>query len=390
VATKRDYYEVLGVQKNATKDEIKKAYRKLAIQYHPDRNPGDKEAEAKFKEATEAYEVLGDDQKRQTYDQFGFAGVDGMNSGGQGFDPNMFRGFEDIFGDLGGLGGGLGSIFDSLFGGGGGFGFGGSSGGRRGYGNVRHGANLRYDVEIPFKAAVFGTKVEIKFSHEVVCKDCKGTGAASGSGKKVCPSCNGTGQIRRSSGFFSMSTTCPQCNGEGYVIEHPCKTCGGSGTVKANQKLMVSIPAGVEDGRRVVVRGQGDAGPNGANAGDLYVFIRVKPHPLFERQENDLYCAVPLSISQAALGCEINVTTLDDKTIKLKIPAGMQNGKMLRVPNEGVPGSLGHRGYLYIKFMVKTPERLSRRGRELLEEFSKTEGEDSSPKLIPLSEVARM
>jgi molecular chaperone DnaJ len=316
-----------------------------------------------------------------------------MNAGGQGFNADIFSDFGDIFGNINfGEMGGLGDILGNIFGMGGGsrgFGFGSGGSQRGGYGG-RGGANLRYDVEIPFKAAVFGTKVEIKFSHEELCKDCKGTGAAAGSGKKVCPSCGGTGQIRRSSGFFSMASTCPQCHGEGYVIEHPCKTCGGTGTVKANQKLMVTIPAGIEDGRRVVVRGQGDAGTNGAPAGDLYVFIRVKPHEYFERQDNDLYCAVPLSISQAALGAEIEVTTLDDKVIKVKTPAGVQSGKLLRVRNEGVPGALGSRGYLYIKLIVRTPERLSRQGREILEQFSRTEGENTKPNPIPLSEMARM
>jgi molecular chaperone DnaJ len=380
MAIKRDYYEVVGVQKNATQDEIKKAYRKLAIQYHPDKNPGDKAAEEKFKEATEAYEVLGDAQKRQTYDQFGFAGVEGM---GGGFNAETFRGFEDIFSNLGGMGGmgGFGSIFDTLFGGGGNWG--GHSGGPSG---VRQGSNLRYDVEIPFKDAVFGTKVEIQYSRNDSCPDCKGQG---GTGRKTCPTCGGSGQIRRSSGFFSMSSPCPGCQGEGFVIEHPCKNCGGSGTVKKRQKIMVTIPPGVENGRRVRVAGQGDAGPNGAVAGDLYVFIRVKPHEFFERQDADLYCAIPISITQAALGAELMVTTLDGKTIKVKTPPGMQNGKMLRIKDEGVPSQSGKRGYLYIKLMVKVPERLSKRGRELLEELSRSEGENVSPKPIPLSQLER-
>jgi molecular chaperone DnaJ len=370
---KRDYYEVLGVQKNASKDDVKKAYRKLAIQYHPDKNPGNKEAEEKFKEATEAYEVLADDQKKAAYDQFGFAGVENMGAGGQ--DPSqMFRGFEDIFGDFGDIG----DIFSSFFGG---RGF--RSGGQ---GGVRQGANLRYDIEIPFKDAVFGTKVEIQFSHNESCPACKGSGAANGTGKKTCPTCQGSGQIRRSQGFFSVASPCHECGGEGYIVEHPCRECGGSGTLKKRQKIVVSIPAGVEDGKRVVIPKQGDAAPNGGPPGDLYVFIKVKPHEYFERQDLDLYCAVPISISQAALGADIHVTTLDNKTIKVKVPAGIQSGKMLRIRDEGVPAG-GRRGNLYIKLMVQVPEKLSRRGRELMEELARVEGENDSPRPMRLSSL---
>jgi len=365
---KRDYYEVLGVEKNASKDDIKKAYRKLAIQYHPDKNPGDKQSEEKFKEATEAYEILGDDQKKAAYDQYGFAGVEGM---GGTHDWSNFRGFEDIFGE-----GGFGSIFESFFGG----------GFRRGGGGVRGGANLRYDIEIPFKDAVFGTKVEIQYSHNESCETCKGSGTADGSGKKTCPVCRGSGQVRHSHGFFSVATTCHQCRGEGSIIEKPCNSCGGSGTQKKRQKIMVTVPAGVENGKRVVIPKQGDAGPNGGPPGDLYVFIRVKPHEYFERQAYDLYCAVPISISQAALGADIHVTTLDNKTIKVKVPSGVQNGKLLRIRDEGVPMS-NQRGNLYIKLMVKIPEKLSRRGKELLEELAKVEGQNDSPKPIPLSQL---
>ncbi|MDR1930856.1 MAG: molecular chaperone DnaJ [Treponema sp.] len=366
---KRDYYEVLGVQKNASKDDIKKAYRKLAIQYHPDKNPGNKEAEEKFKEATEAYEILGDDQKKSAYDQFGFAGVDGMT--GQGDFSQTFRGFEDIFGDFSG-------IFDTFFGG----------GGRRAstHGGVRQGSNLRYDIEIPFKDAVFGTKVEIQYTKNDGCPACHGTGAAGGSGKKVCSNCQGSGQIRHSQGFFSVASTCPACHGEGYVIEHPCKECGGTGTQRKRQKIMVTIPPGVENGKRVVIPRQGDAGPGGGPPGDLYVFIRIKPHEFFERQDMDLYCAVPISITQAALGAEIHVSTLDGKTLKVKIPPGTANGKLLRIRDEGVPSG-GRRGSFWIKLMVQIPAKLSKRGRELLEELARTEGENSAPKPIPLSEM---
>jgi molecular chaperone DnaJ len=371
--TKRDYYEILEVAKTATKDEIKKAYRKKAIQYHPDKNPGDKAAEEKFKEATEAYEVLADDKKKQAYDQFGFAGVEGMGGPTPHDFSQAFRGFEDIFGDFSG-------IFDTIFGGGTR-----RSGG--GHGGARQGANLRYDIEISFKDAVFGTKVEIQYNKNDACPVCNGSGAASGTGKKVCPTCKGAGQIRQSAGFFSMASPCPSCGGQGEIIEKPCPECGGSGTQKKRQKIMVTIPPGVENGKRVVIPRQGDAGPAGGPAGDLYVFIRVKPHEFFERQDDDLYCAIPISVTQASLGAEIQVATLEGKSIKVKIPPGIQNGKLLRIRDEGVPAS-GRRGNLYIKIMVQIPARLSKRGRELMEELSRVEGENSSPRPIPLSDLS--
>ena len=369
---KRDYYEVLGVQKNASKDDIKKAYRKLAVQYHPDKNPGNKQAEEKFKEATEAYEVLADDKKKQAYDQFGFAGVEGMGGPSPQDFSQAFRGFEDIFGDFSG-------IFDTIFGG----------GTRRGPGGgPRQGANLRYDIEIPFKDAVFGTKVEIQYNKNDACSDCKGTGAAQGTGRKVCPTCKGTGQIRQSAGFFSMASQCRSCGGQGEIIEKPCRECGGSGTQKKRQKIMVTVPPGIENGRRVVISRQGDSGPAGGPPGDLYVFIRVKPHEFFERQAEDLYCAIPISVTQASLGAEIQVSTLEGKTIKVKVPSGIQNGKLLRIRDEGVPSSQGRRGNLYIKMMVQVPSKLSRRGRELMEELARVEGENNTPKPIPLSELS--
>jgi molecular chaperone DnaJ len=370
---KKDYYEVLGVQKNATKDDIKKAYRKLAIQYHPDKNPGDKAAEEKFKEATEAYEVLGDDKKRQAYDQFGFAGVEGMGGSTPHDFSQTFRGFEDIFGDFSG-------IFDTIFGGG-------TRRSSGGHGGARQGANLRYDIEISFKDAVFGTKVEIQYNKNDSCPACNGSGAASGTGRKVCPTCKGTGQIRHSAGPFQMATPCPSCNGEGEIIEKPCSECGGAGTQKKRQKMMVTIPPGIENGRRVLIHRQGDSGVAGGPAGDLYVFIRVKPHEFFEREGEDLYCAIPISITQAALGAEIQVATLEGRSIKVKVPPGIQNGKLLRIRDEGVPMS-GRRGNLYIKMMVQIPAKLSKRGRELMEELSRVEGENSTPKPIPLSELS--
>jgi molecular chaperone DnaJ len=377
---KRDYYEVLGVPKGASKDEIKKAYRKLAVQYHPDRNKGNKEAEEKFKEASEAYEVLSDDKKRQAYDQFGFAGVEGMGSGAGGGGAqdfsSVFRDFEDIFGDFSG-------IFDSFFGGG---------GGRTRQSTrdrVQRGHDLRYDLEITFEEAVFGTKKEVTYTRNVSCSECNGSGAAKGSSKKTCPTCGGSGQVRRSSGFFSIASPCPTCQGEGYVVENPCDNCNGSGVVKKRQKVKVTIPAGIESGKRINIPEQGEAGPNGGPYGDLYVYIRVLPHEYFEREGNDLYCAIPLSITQATLGTEVYVQTLDEKRIKLKIPSGTQNGKVFRIKNEGVPylHNANRRGDLYIKVLVEVPKRLSPKAKEIMRELSDIIGEQENPKPISLSEL---
>jgi molecular chaperone DnaJ len=296
--------------------------------------------------------------------------------GGQTHNWSNFSGMEDIFG-----GGDFSTIFDSIFGGfGGGFRRGGAQAG------PRQGSNLRYDIEIPFKDAVFGTKVEIQFSHNESCPACKGSGAANGAGRKTCPTCQGSGQIRHSQGFFSVASTCHVCRGEGFVIERPCMECGGSGTQKRKQKLAVNIPPGAENGKRLVIPRQGDSGPNGGPPGDLYVVIRIKPHEYFERQDLDLYCAVPISVTQAALGADIQVSTLDGKTIKVKVPPGTQNGKMLRIREEGVPLN-GRRGNFYIKLLVRVPEKLSRRGRELLEELARSEGQNDSPGPIPLSQL---
>lgn len=370
---KRDYYEVLGVSRDASLDEIKKAYRKIAVQNHPDRNPGDSAAEERFKEATEAYEVLADSQKRQAYDQFGFAGVEGMGAGAGGYS-SAFRDFEDIFGDFSG-------IFESFFGGG-------STGRGRRRGPPR-GSDLRYDVRIDFADAAFGTKIEISYEHEIVCEVCNGDGAAPGSGRTTCPTCGGTGQVRRSSGFFSVASVCPTCRGEGSVVEQPCSNCGGAGVVRKKQRLKVTIPAGIADGQRITIPRQGDAARGGGEPGDLHVIVHVQPHRHFERNGNDLYCVVPISITQAALGAEIQVATLDDKRVRLKVPSGTQSGKMLRLKNEGVPfhSGNGRRGDLYIKLQVVIPKRLSGRGKDLLKEFSSVEGENDSPDPIPLNEL---
>ena len=372
---KRDYYEVLGVPKGASKDEIKRAYRKLAIQHHPDRNPGSKDAEELFKEATEAYDVLADERKRNAYDQYGFAGLNGMNGvTPEGFST-VFRDFEDIFGDLGGF-------FDSFFGGG--------TRSRRGSGSSRRrGNDLRYDLEIPFREAAFGTKVDITYNHAERCESCKGTGADKGSGRKLCPTCGGSGQVRRNSGFFSIASTCPTCGGEGEVIERPCADCRGSGVLKNTRTVKVTIPPGVEDGNRLSLSGQGDAGANGATPGDLYVFIRVAPHPFFGREGSDIYCAIPISITQAALGGDIMVPTLDDKTMRVTVPAGTQSGKMLRLRGEGLPElhAPSRRGDLYIKLIVRVPTKLSAKEKEILKEYAGVAGEEKSPKPIPLSDL---
>ncbi len=373
---KRDYYEVLNVQKNATADEIKKAYRKLAVKYHPDKNPGDSEAESRFKEATESYEVLSNAQKKSTYDQFGFAGLEGMNGGSHDYST-VFRDFSDIFGDFGGA-------FDSFFGGGGGR----SRGGRDGGGPAR-GANLRYNLDIDFKDAVFGKKAEISYIHNVACSSCGGTGAESGSKRSVCTSCGGSGQVRRNSGFFSIAAACPSCGGEGYVIEHPCSSCRGSGIAKKQQKIKVNIPAGIATGKRISLAGQGDAGPNSGPAGDLYVYVTVRAHKYFERDGNDLYCVIPISITQSSLGGDIEVQTIDGLRIKVKIPSGVQNGKMLRVKGRGVPylNSKEHRGDMYIKLQIETPKRLSMKAKALMRELADVLGEDAAPDPVLLVDL---
>jgi molecular chaperone DnaJ len=373
---KRDFYEVLGVDKGASKDEIKKAYRRLAVQFHPDRNPGDKQAEEKFKEATEAYEVLADERKRQAYDQFGFAGLEGMGFDSHDF-TSVFRDFEDIFDGFNFTG-----FFDSFFGAG-------RSRSRRASSrsSARRGADLRYDLEISFAEAVFGKKEEITFTRNESCTACGGSG---GSGKKICPSCSGTGQVRRSSGFFSIATTCSACGGEGEIIEKLCPECGGRGLVARRRSIRISIPAGIESGKRINIREEGDGGAKGGPPGDLYVYIRVSPHEYFERNGNDLYCVIPISVSQAALGAEIFVSTLENsKKVRVKIPAGTQNGKMLRLRNEGVPelGSPDRRGDLYIKILVEIPTRVSGKARSLLQELSEITGEESNPKPVRLSDL---
>ncbi|MCQ2588027.1 MAG: molecular chaperone DnaJ [Treponema sp.] len=377
---KRDYYEVLGVEKTASQDEIKKAYRKLAVKYHPDRNPGDKEAEEKFREATAAYEVLSDEKKRPMYDQYGFAGVEGMDQGGGAQYSHAFHDFSDLFG-----GGGFGDIFESIFGGG----FGGGSRSSRRQGPAA-GESLRYDLNISLKDAVYGTSTEIHFRHNEACEACNGTGAESGSGRKTCPTCNGMGQVRQGNGFFSIQQTCPTCRGKGSIVEKPCSACRGKGFQEKNKTVSMKIPAGVDDGKRILIRGQGNAGENGGPAGDLIVVLNIEPHQFFERDDINLYCAVPVSMTQAALGCEIEIEGLDSKKISFKIPDGTTNGKLLRIKGEGVPiANSTKKGDLYVKIIVETPSHLSSKQKDLLKQFMEIENPTNQPKLKSLSSLER-
>ena len=367
---KRDYYEVLGLEKSASEGDIKKAYRKLALKYHPDKNPGDKAAEEKFKEAAEAYEVLSDAQKRQRYDQFGHQGVNSQfgQGGFQWSDFTHFGDFEDILGDL--FGGGGGSIFGDLFGS--------RRSSRRSRGGMR-GNDLQYNIEIDFLEAAKGCTKEISFKKPVSCPDCKGEGVAPGKSKTTCPQCGGMGQVRVSQGFFAINRTCDQCRGAGQIITDPCKKCGGSGRVPKKVTLSVPIPAGIENGSKLKLNGQGEDGVQGGPPGNLYVAIRVKPHEFFRRQGNDIICEVPISFPKAALGSEVEVPTLEGK-IKLKIPAGTQSGKVFRIKNKGLPDLRGYaHGDLNIRVVVETPTKLSAEQKELLQKFAEVSRDDGYP-----------
>lgn len=382
---KRDYYEVLGVEKTASLEDIKKAYRKLAVKYHPDRNPGNKEAEDKFKEATEAYEVLSDEQKRPVYDQYGFAGMDGasMSSGGAAYS-HAFHDFSDLFGGSSG-GGGFSDIFENLFGGGGG---GSSFGRQRKPTDPQEGQSLRYDLRLSFKDAVYGTKVSIKFQHNETCPDCRGTGCATGSKRVTCATCKGSGQIRRSAGFFAVQQTCPTCGGQGTTIDKPCSKCRGTGFQAKTKEVSLSIPAGVDSGKRIVIHNQGDAGKNGGPAGDLIVILHVEDHEYFQRDGQDLLCAVPISVTQAILGTQISIKNLDGKSVVLKIPEGTQHGKVFRIKDEGVPFTNSQRkGDLYIKIIVKMPQRISDVQKRLLKEYSQYENKTDTPSPVPLASL---
>ncbi len=374
MSTKRDYYEILGVQKGASDDEIKRAYRKLAMKYHPDKAPADKktEYEEKFKEISEAYAVLSDKEKRAQYDRFGHAGIDGRYSA-----DDIFRNadFSSIFEDLG-FGG---SIFEDFFGFGDIFGGGRRRGSRR-YGGSR-GSDLRYDLTIDFEDAVKGKEIQILIPRNEKCSHCNGSGIEPGYTAETCPRCNGTGQIRQSQGFFSIATTCPNCGGTGKMNTHPCHVCHGSGVTKKERKLSVKIPAGVEDGTRLKISGEGEAGRNGGPNGDLYIFINVKKHPFFDRRGNDVYCEVPITITQAVLGGEIETPTIYNKKVKIKIPAGTQSGKIFRVKGMGFQDVHTHRkGDQYVRVKVEIPTKLTPKQKELFKELSKTLDSNETPR----------
>ncbi|MCQ2249048.1 MAG: molecular chaperone DnaJ [Treponema sp.] len=375
MASKRDYYEVLGVDKSADKETIKKAYRKLALKYHPDRNPDNKEAEEKFKEATEAYEVLCDDQKKAVYDQYGHAGLDGMGGAGAGGFSHAFHDFSDIFGGMGG--GGFSDIFESIFGGGGGFGFGGGS--RR----SNEGESIRCNLHIDFKEAVYGCKKDIEYNRNEPCPECKGTGGEKGSSTKTCPTCHGYGEVNTRQAFISMRTICPTCQGNGTVIDNPCHACHGTGVYKKRQSITVTIPCGVQTGRDLCLRGMGHAGKNGAPAGDFHIFVNVRADRCFEREGYDLICAVPVSVSQAILGDTVEITGLDDKKISLKVPAGTQHGEIIKVKGEGVPyDGKSRKGDLYVKVIVQIPKGINREQHKVLEEFAKLENPSRNPSVL--------
>ena len=354
---KRDYYEILDVHRNASEAEIKKAYRKQAVQHHPDKNPGNKAAEDTFKEVTEAYEILSDAQKRAQYDQFGHAGV----SGAGGFPGGGFGGgtpFGDIFGDIFGAGGG---------------------GGARGRSQGRRGDDLLYNMEISFEEAAFGVEKKIDVPFAKRCGTCNGSGSKPGTDPKVCPSCRGAGQVRYQQGFFSVSKTCGQCSGEGKIVDDPCPNCHGKGSVKDTKTLSIKVPGGVETGSRLKSPGDGGQGLKGGPNGDLYVAISVREHSLFQREDNNVICEFPISFIQAALGCEIEVPTLDGK-VSMKIPEGTQSGKVYRLRGKGIPSLQGYgRGDQLVVIKVETPINLNKKQKEVLEEFAKISGEDVHP-----------
>ena len=356
---KKDYYEVLGVNRDASEDELKKAYRKLAMKWHPDRNPDNPKAEEHFKEAKEAYEVLTDAQKRAAYDQFGHAGVD-PSAGGAGAAGAGFGGFADAFGD----------IFGDIFGG--------AGGGGRQRSAVYRGADLRYNLEISLEDAARGTETRIRIPAMEECETCHGSGAKPGTQPTSCSTCGGHGQVRMQQGFFSIQQTCPRCHGTGKMVASPCGTCSGAGRIKKQKTLAVKIPAGVDEGDRIRLSGEGEAGVNGGPSGDLYVVIQIKQHSVFTRDHNDLHCEMPISFTTAALGGEIEIPTLDGYA-KIKIPAETQSGKVFRLRGKGIKGvrSTTH-GDLLCHVIVETPVSLTARQKELLQEFEAISNKDSA------------
>lgn len=364
MSTKRDYYEVLGVSKSADATEIKKAYRKLAMKYHPDKNQGDKEAEEKFKEINEAYEVLSDETKRKNYDQFGHEGVNGQGFGGAGgFGGQGFGGFDDIFGD----------IFGDMFGGG----FGGGRQRRRG---PERGADIRQRINISFEEAAFGKKVQVKINRSEECNECHGSGAKPGTSKKTCSTCNGSGQVqsvqRTPFGNIASTRTCSTCNGEGEVIESPCTKCHGKGSIRKTKTIEVDIPAGIDEGQMIKLSGQGELGTRGGPRGELYIEVNVKSHQLFTREGYDVYLEMPITFAQATLGDKIQVPTLDGK-VEYEIPEGTQTGTVFRLKGKGIPKLRSNvRGDQYVKVTVEIPKKLNDKQKELVRQFAKECGEE--------------
>jgi molecular chaperone DnaJ len=359
----RDYYEVLGLARDASAEQIKSAYRKAALQWHPDRNPDKKsEAEENFRAATEAYSVLSDPQKRGIYDRFGQAGLGSRGFESGGFNSTIFEEFQDIFGDLFG--------FEDMFGGG---------SRRRGRGSRgQRGADLRYDMTLSFEEAAAGVSTKIRVSRQENCEACHGTGAKSGSGMTTCKTCGGRGQLAYQQGFFSITRTCPACQGAGQTIKEACATCRGQGRIERERTLEVGVPAGVDSGTRLRMAGQGEPGSNGGPSGDLYIFLEVKEHAIFERRGSDLYCTIPISITQAALGDKIKVPTLQGEE-ELEIPEGTQSGQIFRKRGKGLPNPQGGRGDLYVNASVVIPSKVSREQRRILEQLGQTLKVDNKP-----------
>ncbi len=365
---KRDYYETLGVKRNASEQDLKSAYRTLAKEFHPDRNAGDKDAERKFKEVSEAYEALKDPQKRAAYDQFGHAAFEGGRggAGGQGgFGPDFASSMSDIFDDL----------FGEFMGGR----RGGPQGGRGGTGRER-GADLRYNLEINLAEAYAGKTAQIRVPASVSCETCAGSGAKAGTKPKTCSTCGGMGKVRASQGFFTIERTCPTCQGRGDMIDEPCANCSGAGRITKERTLSVNIPAGVEDGTRIRLAGEGEAGMRGGPTGDLYIFLSIKPHEFFQRDGSDVFCKVPIAMTTAALGGQIEVPTLEGTSTRVKVPEGSESGTQFRLKGKGMPVLRSKvTGDMYIQVEVETPKNLTRRQRELLEEFEKSSHNETSP-----------
>lgn len=354
---KRDYYEVLEVTRTASAGDLKSSYRKLAMKWHPDRNPGDKDCEHRFKEINEAYDCLKDDQKRAAYDRFGHAAFEHGGMGGQG--PGFGADFASTFSD----------IFEDLF-----------SGGRRGRGGRERGADLRYNMEITLEEAFGGKTAQVRIPTSVTCEACSGSGAKSGSKPKTCPTCGGAGKVRHQQGFFTLERTCVSCQGRGQVIDNPCPNCSGSGRVTRERTLSVNVPPGVEDGTRIRLAGEGEAGVRGGPNGDLYIFLSLAPHPFFQRDGADLHCRVPISMVAAALGGGFEVPTIDGGQTKVKVPEGTQSGRRFRLAGKGMPVLRAReRGDMYVQVLVETPQKLTKRQKELLQEFDKHSSTETQP-----------